>query len=177
VGTRGAGGMEKILLGSIAEEIFRSAPCPVLTVGPKLRAGMDDALIREVLLPLDFTQQAERALHHAVAWTRRHNARLTMLHVVEKATDPSPHGRDLLREVYRKPMRDLLEREDVELQPALRVEFGPATKTIIGVAAEMQASLLVLGVRKTESFATHFPWATASRIVRNAACPVLTVRA
>src|SRR5215472_8728200 len=37
-GTHGRGKVQKILIGSVAEEIFRKADCAVLTVGPKARS-------------------------------------------------------------------------------------------------------------------------------------------
>jgi nucleotide-binding universal stress UspA family protein len=39
VGTEGVGGLQKMLLGSGAEQIFRQAMCPVLTVGPAVTGG------------------------------------------------------------------------------------------------------------------------------------------
>src|SRR6266567_6215581 len=36
VGTHGRSGLGKLLLGSVAEDILRHAPCPVLTAGPKV---------------------------------------------------------------------------------------------------------------------------------------------
>src|SRR5437660_4155470 len=35
IGTRGRGGFQKLALGSVAEELLRVAPCPVMTIGPK----------------------------------------------------------------------------------------------------------------------------------------------
>ena len=35
VGTHGRSGLPRMLLGSVAERIIRSAPCPVLSVRPR----------------------------------------------------------------------------------------------------------------------------------------------
>lgn len=37
MGTHGRGGLEHILIGSVAEKVVRKAPCPVLTIRPKDR--------------------------------------------------------------------------------------------------------------------------------------------
>ncbi len=51
IGTRGRTGLGKMLLGSVAEEIFRTVTCPVLTVGPHADSSRGaDGEIREILL-------------------------------------------------------------------------------------------------------------------------------
>jgi len=65
-----------------------------------------------------------------------------------------------------------------ELNPEVIVDCGPAAETILNIAENKRANLIVMGAHRASlgSFATHLPWATASTVVRQAHCPVLTVR-
>src|ERR1700756_4102440 len=65
IGTRGRTGLAKVLLGSVAEEIFRTVPCPVLTVGP--HSEMPKADIREILFATDFSSEAPAAAAYAIS--------------------------------------------------------------------------------------------------------------
>lgn len=80
IGTRGRTGLAKVLLGSVAEEIFRTVPGPVLTVGP--HSDSFRANIREILFAADFASEAPAAVAYAVSLAQEFHARLTMLHVV-----------------------------------------------------------------------------------------------
>jgi len=80
IGTRGRTGLAKMLLGSVAEEIFRTVPGPVLTVGP--HSDSFRANIREILFAADFASEAPAAAAYAVSLAQEFHARLTMLHVV-----------------------------------------------------------------------------------------------
>lgn len=89
VGTRGRSGLGKLLLGSVAEKIFRHSPCPVLTVGPNFELSFTlTAQPRSVLFPTDFSPQAEHALPYAVSLVQEHEALLTFLHVVQVLPRP-----------------------------------------------------------------------------------------
>jgi len=66
MGTHGRSGASKVIMGSVAEEIFRKASCPVLTVGPNV-CGEPDAVadIRAILCPIDFKPDSLAAIAHA----------------------------------------------------------------------------------------------------------------
>ena len=85
VGTHGRGGLGKMLMGSVAERVFRQSPVPVMTVGPQLHRIARGFAPRNILLAADFTPAAERAAHYASPLAREHNAKLTMLHVLDDA--------------------------------------------------------------------------------------------
>ena len=55
LGTRGRGGLKKLALGSIAEQVLRLAPCPVLTIGPHVPPPASGPIqFRGILFPTDF---------------------------------------------------------------------------------------------------------------------------
>ena len=85
LGTHGRTGLKKIVIGSTAEELFRCAPCPVLTVGPSAaRIGP----IRKVLFATDFGPSSLQALPYAIDLANSTGGELTLLHLVQ----PFPRG-------------------------------------------------------------------------------------
>jgi nucleotide-binding universal stress UspA family protein len=181
LGTRGRSGVRKLFMGSTAEEIFRQAPCAVLTVGPfshvePPRGGK----FTEILYATDFSSESDAAASYAISLAQEFQAHLTLLHVI---ADAKPG--DLVRpEELVKSSMQLLRKivpPEAELwcEPRFVTEQGPAAEKILDVARQKKADLIVLGVRRPGGFpgaATHLPTATAHKVVTHAACPVLTVR-
>lgn len=181
LGTRGRTGVGKLLLGSHAEEIFRRAACPVLTVGPHAQdiRGTEKEL-REVLYATDFSPESQAAAPYAVSLALALDAHLNLLHVVEEPkvgelvspTDVMPSSERLL---------GTLVPDDAGLwrDPRCFVERGVASEKILEVAERIPASLIVMGVRKpmgVPGAATHLEIGFAHKVVAAAPCPVLTVR-
>ena len=178
IGTRGRTGLAKILLGSVAEEIFRTVPCPVLTVGPHSDAAT--ANIREILFATDFASEAPAAAAYAISLAQEFQARLTLLHVV-----PEPKPGDLVswsdvQESSKKLLRKLVPPEaEAWCKPEYFVERGDPGERILDLANLRAVDLIVLGAQPEKGVpgaATHLPVATAHNVVAHAKCPVLTVR-
>jgi nucleotide-binding universal stress UspA family protein len=93
LGTHGRGGLGKVLLGSIAEQIFRHADCFVVTVGP---GSYKDSLVekaqavRPFLFATDFGAASLHALPYAISFASHFGAKLIVLHVLPAA--PIPEG-------------------------------------------------------------------------------------
>jgi len=178
LGTHGRSGLGKLLLGSVAEKIFRHCSCPVLTVGPKVELSFPlTAHPRTVLFPTDFSPQAEHALPYAVSLAQQHEASLTFLHVVQPAGGGATYNIDRtvrcasarLQELMAATAGKIGEREFI-------VETGEPAEAIVKVAAVTGAELVVLGVRASAGLSDRLGWSTAYGVVRQAQCPVLTVR-
>jgi nucleotide-binding universal stress UspA family protein len=181
LGTRGRTGIGKLVLGSHAEEIFRQASCPVLTVGPHAQGitGGENEL-RDVLYATDFSPESQAAAPYAVSVALGLEAHLNLLHVVEE-----PKVGELISPTEVMPSSERLLRtlvpEDAGFwrDPRYFVERGVASEKILEVAERIPASLIVLGVRKATGVpgaATHLGIGLAHKVVAAAACPVLTVR-
>jgi nucleotide-binding universal stress UspA family protein len=180
--THGRHGIGKLLLGSVAEEVFRLAACPVLTVGPN--AASHGAEIRKVLFATDFCWSMH-ALPYALSLAKKNHAHLTLLHVL-----PEPGMADAAQETYEmrasneaeviRELRSLVPAEEAYFQQNSDVmaDYGTPGESILAIAKERDAGLIVMGVRRSDSIfaATHLPWATAHKVVAEATCPVLTVR-
>ena len=174
LGTRGRTGLEKALLGSVAEEILRQAPCPVLTVGPHINLWSEEyAKMKEILFATDLARDYPAAAPYAVSLAQENEAHLVLLHVIENAKTNE------LKEAEKKERK--LERlippgAELACEPAYIVEHGPAAEKILDVARRRHTDMIVLGARPAGWLATHFNAGTVHQVVAEATCPVLTIR-
>jgi nucleotide-binding universal stress UspA family protein len=178
LGTRGRTGLGKALLGSVAEQILRQSPCPVLTVGPNVNLWSDEyAKMREILYATDLAADYPIAAPYAVSLAQENQAHLVMLHVIEdaKAGDlvDSPEVVDLKE---RKLQQLVSQQAGLWCDPTYIVEQGPAAEKILDVAKRRHTDLIVLGARPAKGLATHLNIGTVHKVVSQATCPVLTVR-
>jgi nucleotide-binding universal stress UspA family protein len=178
LGAHGRTGATKLLLGSVAEQVFRLSDRPVLTVGPRVRPDRGRTIdLRQILFPTDFTPWAVRALPYAVSLAEEYHARLTLLHVVENPADTSAKGIAIARKVFSKELEALLPPgADLWCEPDAAVGFGDSVSGILEVAESRKADLIVMGVRGDGALTARLPGSKAYQIVCRAACPVLTVR-
>lgn len=174
VGTHGRSGLSKFVLGSVAEAIFHEATCPVLATGPRVRETTVPGELRHILYAVDPLQESHKALDYAVSLAERNGATLTLLHVIPESEPPSP-SRERINDC-RELLHTLIPQEaQLPARADCRVEFSKTPiSMIITVAQELPADLMVIDVRREESWATHLP-DNASSIVTQAPCPVLTV--
>ncbi len=180
-GTHGRRGLKKLVLGSVAEEIFRRARCPVLTVGPHIaKDGMEEGRIRSIIYATDFSAGSMQALPYALGLARENQARLALVHVLPTMQETSPAELDQIAEGCRERLLQLVPPvAQAACSAEAAVRFGAAADAILREAEERHAQLIVMGARRAAiGVATvHLPWATAHRVVCEAPCPVLTVRA
>jgi len=179
VGTQGTGGLQKILLGSGAEQIFRQARCPVLTVGPAVKGEGPRAVeFKNILFATDFGLGAEREAAYAFSFAQEHQANLTLLHVVARAEDYSEAGLAQERETVTRELGELVPAGgELWCKAEFRIRLGEPVEEILQVAGEMKADLIVIGAKHGKGLAAgHALYSIASRVVRGAPCPVLTVR-
>ncbi len=178
LGTRGRTGLGRRLLGSVAEQILRQAPCPVLTVGPHVNLWSDEyAKMREILYATDLAADFPTAAPYAVSLAQENQAHLVLLHVIEdaKAGDlvDSPEVVDVKE---RKLQQLVAEQAGLWCDPTYIVEQGPAAEKILDVAKRRHTDLIVLGARSVKGLATHLNIGTVHKVVSQATCPVLTIR-
>jgi nucleotide-binding universal stress UspA family protein len=189
VGTHGRTGLGKLLLGSVAENILRHAPCPVLTVGPKVSGraklpafpagGRDLAPVelelRQIVFATNFGKNSARTAQEAIALAEEFRARLTLLHVLEDYTQlgrrPGPMEDGLRR------LQELIpQNAALQYLPESVIEFGPPFERILKIATEREADMIVLGAHSSwDPGSTHLPWSAAHHVIAQAHCPVLTI--
>lgn len=172
IGTHGRTGVEKTVLGSVAEAIFHEAPCPVLIVGPRSSTpAASTAELSRIVYATDFTPESLVAAPYAISLSREHRAQLILLNCLEEGGD----ARMMIR-----TLRELVPfGADLRAEPICIAENGPHGQKIPEVCEALGADLLVLGadVRKNEFVhQLRFQRSALYKIITHAACPVLTVR-
>jgi len=183
-GTHGRTGVKKLLLGSVAEEIFRRSPVPVLTIGPQAHGNVHNAgRFHRVLFATDFTPASTAALPFAVSLATENHARLVVLHVIPKRQSRDSEGDDRndlsVAETFHRIHDAIPHEAGMSSPPEAVIEFGEPAERIIAAAQKRRADVIVLGVRAATGHigsAIHLERATAHKVVARATCPVLTVR-
>ena len=192
IGTHGRSGFDRLLLGSVAEKVLRKASCPVLTVPRRLPDAVPagPVLFKRILCPVDFSESSLHALKYAISMAQEADAELTVLHVVSHEFERIPDLTDIGYDETKTIGDFLKEREDVlrgRLQEAVagatefcRVELlmtrGKPWREVLRIAAERQSDLIVMGVQGRGTADLLFFGSTTQHVVREASCPVLTLR-
>jgi len=180
VGTHGRTGAQKLLMGSVAEEIFRRSHVPVLTIGPGEKHGAHrGARFHHVLFATDFSEESLAAARYALSMAQENEARLTLLHVMKGPESFDKAAEDSVSSASFRLHEIVPETAESWCRPDALVRFGTAAERILEVARERDADLIVLGVRGNRGVpgaATHLERTTAHKVVVYAPCPVLTVR-
>jgi nucleotide-binding universal stress UspA family protein len=175
IGTQGRTGLAKLILGSVAEKVFRNAACPVLTVGPKTRNPHPHGP-RRILFPTDFSAQSEVAFPYALLLSRHHQAGLTLLHVLEGPTGDRELNRQRADSIKFR-LRDIAQGAGIlTYGTPMFVRCGYPAQKILDVAKETHSDLIVMGVNARSAFSYRQMWPVAYAVVCGSRCPVLTVR-
>jgi nucleotide-binding universal stress UspA family protein len=176
VGTHGRGGFGKALMGSVAEKVFRGSPVPVLTIGPCARHVSNALAPRKILVAADFTPASERAAQYAAELASKHHSNLTLMHVVSpKELDHHPDCDYRILHAMETNLAALLGPE-ATVPRTYRIVTGRIVPSVLQAAQELEADLLVIGVRRSSPVLNRFMWPNAYEIVRESPCAVLTVR-
>jgi nucleotide-binding universal stress UspA family protein len=183
VGTHGRTGPRKLLVGSIAEKLFRQATCPVLSVGPHVPRPHGDIRFQNLLFATDFSKESLAALRYALSLAEEDQAQLSFLHVVEQPLagvfDAEAVRSDVIRRLHELVPPEAESWCQVECLVEFSPQFALAAEKIVEVAKARSADLIILGVRPTHrstSTVAHFAQTTDQHVVAHAPCPVLTVR-
>ena len=177
LGTRGRTGVWKLLLGSVAQRIFRQAPCPVLTAGPNISEQDPEIGPQRILVPTGFARQSLYAVGYALWLAQELQSSLALLHVVTDC--PGTQDQEQIRSERVSRLQALIHPDErLPSRPEFFVEFGSAPEKILETAARWNPNLIVLGLHHIdEASRKETTWAKAYEIVCKATCPVLTVRA
>ena len=186
IGTHGRTGFERFMLGSVTEKVLRKARCPVLSVPPHSHGQAETPVFRRILVGADFSEPSDRAVEHALSLAQEANAHVTLLHVLDwmpgKELERYPQfDADAYRRTVTHEARERLERLVPEearnwCDPDLRISCGKPYREILRVAGEERSDLVVAGVRGAGPVDRMLFGSTAQHLVRQAECPVLTIR-
>lgn len=184
MGTHGRRGIDRLLSGSVSEEVVRQAPCPVFTI----LAGEEPThgpYVDRVLAPVDLSEQSAMVVDHAAELARTYDAPLDLLHVVEETAYPSAYGIDPVAPDF----PDLQDRADEAMQELVaraqrrvgevtsNVEVGyPAHEIVDFVKARDGAGLIVMATHGRTGLKRFVIGSVAEKVVRTSPCPVFTLK-
>jgi nucleotide-binding universal stress UspA family protein len=174
VGTHGRHGIPYLFMGSTAEEVTRTSPCPVITVGPAAQAGFENSL-KTILFATDFSEESKLALPYATALAQEFHANLAVLHVAPK-TERLVRDRDHVERYLQNQLKNLAPQTRFPwctLSHAVR--FGDPTEEILAAAKEHKADLIVLGLHSSIRFTSHLPERLSYQVLCGASCPVFSI--
>jgi nucleotide-binding universal stress UspA family protein len=196
IGTHGRSGFEHLVLGSVTEKVLRKARCPVLSVPPRAPdvPSASPVLFKRILCPVDFSDSSRHALNYAMSLAQEADARLTVLHVMEHELSETPDMNDTMLTDRTLNVPDFLrKREQISRQRLMEVvpdtvrayctvetrllPNGKPYREILRVAGEQQCDLIVIGIQGRGAVDLMFFGSTTQHVVRQARCPVLTLRA
>ena len=185
MGTHGRGGIARVLIGSVAETVVRTAPCPVFTANGTLRASPKG--FRRILVPTDFSTPSDAALDCARRLAAGLGASVHLLHVLPDVssgeiaselfvTEP-PEARSMRLMDARDRLKHRITADDrATLRATSEVILGSPAQIIVDYAADNQFDLIVMGTHGRTGMAHLLVGSVAERVVRTAGCPVFTTQ-
>jgi nucleotide-binding universal stress UspA family protein len=176
IGTHARGRVGKLLLGSVAETIFRQATCPVLMVGPRAVQVSERTPQQPILYCTGFSTHSLKAGGYALSLAQHQGSKLVLMHVSKESPATEQEKEGIVNQAKGRLASLIPVGMQLAAPPETVVEFGTAAERILGAAQQLKPGLIVLGVRQPVGFARRLKWATAWEVVANAPCPVLTVR-
>ncbi|HUX09220.1 MAG TPA: universal stress protein [Terriglobia bacterium] len=180
MGTHGRHGFDRLTMGSVAEKVLRKAHCPVLVVRKPAhdfvhpQDSAEPVGLQRILYCTDFSDYSSRALTYAMSLAMEYNAELTLLHVLEDMP-PSDDLQKTLAEITRK-LEELVPEEACnwcKVLPAVRI--GRPYQQILQIALEIEADLIVMGVRGRNALDLALFGSTTHRVIQLGSSPVLVV--
>lgn len=180
LGTRSRSKLGKLFIGSVAEQVLRSVHLPVMTVGPEAHLVADASGLERVVLHATSLREASRpsaALACQIA--ARQHGKLVLLHVLPPANVMERKGLPTdLDSAALHNLHILAQETDASCCTSVSpiVVHGNPAIEILAQAAELHASLIVLGATNRSVFQNLTRDRTIYKVLAHARCPVLSLR-
>lgn len=184
MGTHGRRGVQRTLFGSVAEEVLRTAPCPVLTT----RVPEEDAQtpmvpgVERIVVPIDFSEPSRAALRYSARLAPVYDVPMTLVHVVQLPSIPTVYELefpDLSPADIEARVQDVLEewRDSVSADRGLSyvVESGEPVPTILQIADD-PSDLVVMATRGLSGVKRRVLGSVAEGVLRRARGPVISAQ-
>ena len=187
VGTHGRHGVGKLFFGSVAEQIFRQADCPVLTFGPHTDARPwfgTSSTHRTFLFATDFGPASLHGLPRAIAAANQFEAKLAFLSIIPAAPSSAEKALADWQENARmrtlQQLAELADDAELDTRPQLYAVFTsgtPVSERILETADKLRADLIIMGLHDSghAGIVSHLDLATTYDVICQARSPVLTV--
>ncbi|MEM8487079.1 MAG: universal stress protein [Bacteroidota bacterium] len=186
LGTHGRRGLTRKLLGSVAEEVVRLAPCTVFTVQEELPFKPLITRLHAVAVPFDFSDHAHKALLFAKEVAATFGATMDVIHVIEEHLHNTFYREGIagvydsgvnLEEKVKTALATIVSELPGDPVPvALSVLTGHPVKQTISWLQKQAHNLAVVSTTGHIGLERAMLGSVAERIVRLAPCPVFTFK-
>ena len=174
------------LLGSTAETVCRSAPCPVLVTHQQERewVGLSTGEIdlHRILVAHDFSADSELALNYGTSLAQEYQAELHVLHVLRRGQQEEPElawshvGTSLYTSVARQLQAAIPKEVLLWSKVVNAVSCGKAYHEVLAYAKEHEIDLICMGASGTDFVLGSLFGSNVDRVLRQAPCPILVAR-
>ncbi len=176
MGTHSPGPIGKLLVGSVAEAVLRSATVPVFIIGPEVVSGAyRNFATQTILCAVSLNETSALVSAFAAELAEQHNARLVLQHVIK----PQERAEILAGRSLDEVETDLLGLIPAELQAKIEVQTivvpGDPTEELLYQSRAQQADLIVLGAQGASAFAAATRHGVVYKTLAHAQCPVITL--
>ncbi len=186
MGTHGRRGISRKILGSVAEEVVRLAPCTVFTIREQLEFKSLAESLKTIAVPFDFSDHSRLALAYARELASSFNARLDVIHVIEEKLHPAFYQAGIasvydnhpdLPEKVQKELESILNEPDApDVEKTITVLSGHPVNEIINHVETGKHDLIVIATHGLSGMERVVLGSVTERVIRQATCPVITVK-
>jgi len=168
MGTHAFGGIERFLLGSIAEQVLRGVRCPVITVNPLCgSSGDSDEGLKKILFATDCSPKSLAAVPHMLRLREASQGSIRVLHVSAQRLSSEEESNRFA--AIRAMLSSAPDTEYITLHGS------EISQAVVNEAERYRADIIVLGVQHGSEIVTHMAPKLAFQIVAASPCAVLTV--
>lgn len=168
------------LLGSTAEAVSRTAPCPVLITHSHehdwVNAATGEIRLKNILMAYDFSNDSEVALTLSLLFAEEYQAALHLLHVIPMSSETAQCTNDELEKIALDLQEAIPEEAQVWCNVNTAVREGTPYREILAYADEHEIDLICLGASGTGGELQRLLGSHVEPVLRQASCPVLIAR-
>jgi len=196
MGAHGWSGLDRVLMGSVAERVICQAPCPVLIIPARedrtfdwadlpetMKIEMPSVTSGHLLLPVDFSDCSLDAFEYGTRLAKSCDMSVSLFHVVE----PLSYSLDfnLAHPIEDKQLRHKVEARLSELTAVLKKEElhadyqladKPVVEAILKGITDTQANLVVMGTHGRRGLSRLVMGSMTAGVLRGSSSPILTVK-
>jgi nucleotide-binding universal stress UspA family protein len=176
MGTHSPGPIGKLLVGSVAEAVLRTANAPVCVVGPEVVDGSyRNFLTRTILCAVSLHEASSIVASFAAELAAQHGARLILQHVIRPQDRAEILAGGSLDDVEAGLLSLIPQKLQGQIPIQTIVVLGDPTEELLYQSRAQQADLIVLGAQGASAFAAITRHGVVYKILANAQCPVITL--
>ena len=176
MGTHSPGPIGKLLVGSVAEAVLRTAKLPVFITGPDVVDGAyRNYATRTILCAASLHEATKIVVAFAAELAQQHNARLILQHVIK----PQEKSEVLAGKSLDEIESDLMMMVPADLRQKIAIQTivvpGDPTEELLYQSNAQEADLIVLGAQGASAFAAITRHGVVYKVLAHSHCPVLTL--